>query len=142
MVTDLTLPEVKSVYSALVIEDNEEISYLIRHLLEREGFAVHTVANGRDAAKFISESPPTDVIITDLMLPYVDGFELISQVRESSRWRSVPVIVLSGKVTERDIVRAFDLGANDYLAKPYKPMEFLARVKRLANAGRGDRILS
>lgn len=142
MVTDLTLPEIKSVYSALVIEDNEEISYLIRHLLEREGFAVHTVANGRDAAKFISESPPTDVIITDLMLPYVDGFELISQVRESARWRSVPVIVLSGKVTERDVVRAFDLGANDYLAKPYKPMEFLARVKRLASAGRGDRILS
>jgi len=142
MVTDLTLPEIKSVYSALVIEDSEDISYLIRHLLEREGFAVHTVANGRDAAKFISESSPTDVIVTDLMLPYVDGFELISQVRESVQWRSVPVIVLSGKVTERDIVRAFDLGANDYLAKPYKPMEFLARVKRLASAGRSDRILS
>ncbi len=142
MVTDLTLPEIKSVYSALVIEDNEEISYLIRHLLEREGFAVHTVPNGRDAAKFISESPPTDIIVTDLMLPYVDGFELISQVRESVRWRCVPIIVLSGKVTEQDILRAFDLGANDYLAKPYKPMEFLARVRRLASAGRGDRILT
>ena len=131
MKLDLTLPEIEAVASALIVEDNEDIAYLIRYLLQREGFFVHTATNGRDAEEFIAESSPTDTVIMDLMLPYVDGFELITQIRENALWRDVPVIVLSGKVTEHDIVRAIELGANDYVTKPYKPQELVARIRRL-----------
>jgi len=136
MSAELTLPDIECLYSALLIEDCKDISYLLRHMLEREGFVVHVLHTGREAAAFIASSNPTDIVITDLMLPYVDGFELITQIREHALWRDVPVVVLSGKVTERDIVRAFELGANDYVLKPYKPLELLARIRRLAKMPR------
>jgi DNA-binding response OmpR family regulator len=69
------------------------------------------------------------------MLPYIDGFELLAGIRESAAWHEVPVIVVSGKVTERDIVRAIELGANDYVTKPYKPLELSARIKRWTEQG-------
>jgi len=81
----------------------------------------------------VASSEPTDIVITDLMLPYVSGFELLMQIREDPRWRDVPVVVLSGKVTEGDVVRALDLGANDYVKKPYNPQELSARIKRHVN---------
>ena len=127
----LTLPEIEAVDSVLLIEDNEDVAYLIHFLLTREAFFVHTAADGRDAEDFISKSSPTDIVVMDLMLPYVNGFELITQIRESTLWRNVPVIVVSGKVTEQDIVRAIELGANDYVTKPYKPRELIARIKKL-----------
>jgi DNA-binding response OmpR family regulator len=74
---------------------------------------------------------PTDIVIMDLMLPYVSGTELITRIRESRDWKDVPVVVLSGKVTERAIVNAFEIGANDYVTKPYNPQELRARIKRL-----------
>lgn len=132
MSAELTLPDIECLYAALLIEDCKDISYLLRHMLEREGFVVHALHTGREAAAHIASSNPTDIVITDLMLPYIDGFELITQIREHTLWRDVPVVVLSGKVTERDIVRAFELGANDYVTKPYKPLELLARIRRLA----------
>lgn len=132
MNVDLTLPEIECVRSALLVEDSEDISCLLRHMLERDGFAVHTVFSGLSAETYIRSSSPTDIVVTDLMLPYVDGFELITKIREHPLWHDVPVIVLSGKATERDIVRAFEVGANDYVTKPYKPLELLARIRRLA----------
>lgn len=132
MNADLTLPEIECVRSALLVEDSEDISYLLRHMLEREGFAVHSAFSGRAAESYIKASSPTDIVLTDLMLPYIDGFELITRIREHPLWKDVPIIVLSGKATERDIVRAFEVGANDYVTKPYKPLELLARIRRLA----------
>lgn len=131
MNTTLTLPQIDALESALLIEDHEDVAYLVRFQLMRDGYYVHTASNGREAQEFISESAPTDVVIMDLMLPYVDGFELITQIREHPLWWHVPIIVLSAKVTEQDIVRAFELGANDYITKPYQPQELVARVKRL-----------
>jgi DNA-binding response OmpR family regulator len=125
-----TLREVRAISTALLIEDNADVAYLLRYMLQRDGFAVHTITNGRDAQAYIAGSAPPDVVILDLMLPYIDGFELLAEIRESSSWREVPVIVVSGKVTERDIVRAIQLGANDYVTKPYKPLELSARIRR------------
>jgi two-component system, OmpR family, alkaline phosphatase synthesis response regulator PhoP len=138
METTLTLPQIDAIDTALLIEDNDDVAYLIRFLLMREGYFVHTVSNGRDAEDYIAKMSPTDIVIMDLMLPYVNGFELITQVRESLLWRNVPIIVLSGKVNEQDIVRAFDLGANDYVTKPYKPQELAARIKRLTPRKLGE----
>lgn len=133
---DLTMPAFKPLATALVIDDDDDTLYLLRLLLLRDGFIVHTATNGRDATGFIASSAPTDIVITDLMLPYVSGLELIRQIREHSKWRNVPVIVVTGKVTERDAVQALDFGANDYVAKPYSPLELSARIKRHLELGR------
>jgi DNA-binding response OmpR family regulator len=135
MDADATLREVEAISTALLIEDNADVAYLLRFMLQRDGYAVHTLTNGRDAQQFVAESRPTDVVILDLMLPYIDGFELLAQIRESKAWGDVPVVVLSGKVTERDIVRAIELGANDYVTKPYKPLELSARIRRCTRRG-------
>ncbi len=136
MELNLSLPTFTPLATALLVDDDEDIVYLLRMLLLRDGFIVHAATNGRDAREFIATSKPTDIVITDLMLPYVSGFELITQIREDRHWKNVPVIVLSGKVTERDAVRALDIGANDYVAKPYNPQELSARIKRQLNLQR------
>lgn len=136
MDADATLIDVTPINTALLIEDDADVAYLLQYMLKRDGYAVHTVANGRDAQKYIAESQPMDVIILDLMLPYIDGFELLTQIRESAVWCKVPVVVLSGKVAERDIVRAIDLGADDYVTKPYKPLELSARIRRCTNGAK------
>ena len=136
MELDLTLPAFTPLATALLVDDDEDIVYLLRLLLLRDGFIVHTAINGRDAKEFIESSKPTDIVIMDLMLPYVSGFELIAQIREDRQWKDVPLIVLSGKVTERDTVRALDIGANDYVTKPYSPQELSARIKRHLNLQR------
>lgn len=130
MELDLTLPAFTPLATALVIDDDEDIAYLLQELLLRDGFIVHKATNGRDAKEFIESASPTDIVLTDLMLPYVSGFELITQIRESREWSDVPIIALSGKVTERDVIRALDMGANDYVTKPYSPHELSARIKR------------
>jgi DNA-binding response OmpR family regulator len=121
---------------ALVIEDSEHTAYLLAFMLERAGYAVTTVRNGRDAEALIGGECKADVVLLDLMLPHVDGFELLTQMRESAPWRDVPVLVLSGLVLESDVVRAFDLGADDYVTKPFRPPELLARVNRLLQTAR------
>jgi DNA-binding response OmpR family regulator len=127
---DATLRDVAAISTALLIEDNADVAYLVQHMLKRDGFAVQTLTNGRDAQAYIAESKPTDVVVLDLLLPYIDGFELLAQIRESPSWKKVPVVVLSGKVAERDVVRAIELGADDYVTKPYKPLELIARIRR------------
>lgn len=122
---------------ALVIEDSEYTAYLLAFMLERAGYDVTTVRNGRDAQILIDGDAVPDVVLLDLMLPHVDGFELLTEMRESPKWRRVPVLVLSSKMLEADVVRAFDLGANDYVTKPFRPQELLARVNRLAPIGQG-----
>ena len=118
---------------ALVIEDSEHTAYLLAFILERAGYDVTTVGNGRDAEALLAGERKADVIVLDLMLPYVDGFELLMQIRESAQWRAVPVLVLSGKSLEADVVRTFELGADDYVTKPFRPQELLARVRRLTH---------
>jgi DNA-binding response OmpR family regulator len=133
---DATLRDVAAISTALLIEDNADVAYLVQHMLKRDGFAVQTLTNGRDAQAYIAESKPTDVVVLDLLLPYIDGFELLAQIRESPSWKKVPVVVLSGKVAERDVVRAIELGADDYVTKPYKPLELIARIRRCTEAAK------
>lgn len=120
---------------ALVIEDSAHMAYLLEFMLRREGFETITCPNGRDARAAIANIRPVDVVLLDLMLPYVSGYQLIEDIRADPAWQHVPVIVVSGKVLEQDVVRALDLGANDYVTKPIRPPELLARVRRAV----GDR---
>ncbi len=120
-------------HRALVVEDNEHIAYMLDFILRRAGYDVIAAGNGQEAQAAIGGIEPVDVILLDLMLPYVSGFQLISEVRASPEWQHVPILVLSGKVLEQDIVRAFDLGASDYVTKPFRPEELLARLRRLVS---------
>ena len=104
---------------------------MLEFILERSGYEVTAVNNGRDALAAIENLEPFDIVILDLMLPYVSGYQLISEIRDNVAWRHAPIIVLSAKVLEEDVVRALDLGANDYVTKPFRPDELLARIRRL-----------
>lgn len=120
-----------STHRALVVEDNEHVCYMLEFILRRAGYEVTAVANGRDAQAAIENLEPVDVVLLDLMLPYISGYQLISEMRDSPSWQHVPIVVLSAKVMEHDIVRALDLGANDYVTKPFRPEELLARLRRV-----------
>lgn len=118
-------------HRALVVEDNEHVAYMLEFILRRAGYEVTAVHTGRDAKAAIENLEPVDVVLLDLMLPYVSGYQLISDIRDAPAWQHVPIVVLSGKVLEQDIVRALDQGANDYVTKPFRPEELLARLRRI-----------
>jgi len=120
----------------LVVEDDPVVSRLIAHLLTRRGYRVHHVADGLRAQQMLTAEHKPAVVVLDVKLPYVSGFELMSQIRSTPGWDDVPVIVLTSKSQESDILRAFDSGVNDYIVKPFRPEEFVARVRRLADARR------
>lgn len=120
-----------SAATVLVVEDNEEIAFLVKFLLEREGFRAELASDGRAAEQRIATTPPPNLVILDVMLPYVDGFQLLAQIRGNKTWAQTPVIMLTAKTQEGDIVRALEAGANDYMLKPFQPNELLARVRRL-----------
>lgn len=118
--------------SCLVVEDDELIAHVLVHLLEREGYDVQRCADGRAAQQAIEQARKVpDLILLDIMLPYVDGFELIQVIRKKMKWLDVPIVMLSSKLQESEIVRAFDAGATDYIVKPFQPNELMARLRRI-----------
>lgn len=118
--------------SALVVDDDELVAEMLRFLLDRQGFRVHMAHDGREGQALIQTLPAPAIALLDVMLPFADGFQLVTQLRAQPGWRDVPVIMLTAKSQERDIVRALDAGANDYIVKPFQPNELVARVRRLA----------
>jgi DNA-binding response OmpR family regulator len=121
-----------AVLRALVIEDDEHIIRLLEFILRREGYQVQTLRDGRSAAEAIGSAMAVpDVVTIDVMLPYTDGYQLLAAIRAQPAWKEVPVLMLTAKSQERDIVRALEAGANDYLVKPFMPDELRARVRRL-----------
>lgn len=116
--------------TVLVVEDDQHIAEVLRFMLERQGYQVVHLADGRAASAHIGAANPPGLVLLDVMLPYVDGFEIVGQIRSQPAWRDVPVLMLTAKNTERDTVRALDAGANDFVIKPFQPQELLARVRR------------
>ena len=120
-----------SAVTVLVVEDDDTIAFLVQFLLEREGFGVDLARDGRAAEQRVAAMLPPALVILDVMLPYIDGFELLEKIRAREGWEKIPVIMLTAKSQESDIVRALDAGASDYVVKPFQPNELLARVRRL-----------
>src|SRR5262245_6555781 len=114
----------------LIVEDNEHAAYLLRTLLERAGYAVVVSPDGRDALAKLGSMDPVDVVILDLMLPYVSGYQVLIEARQSPKWRRVPIVVVTARTLEMDAVRALETGADDFVRKPFAPDELLARVRR------------
>jgi DNA-binding response OmpR family regulator len=116
--------------TVLVVEDDVHIAHVLSFMLERQGYQVTHVADGRAAAAHVIANPAPDLVLLDVMLPYVDGFEIVGLIRAQPAWRDTPVVMLTAKNTERDTVRALDAGADDFIIKPFQPQELLARLRR------------
>ena len=110
----------------LVVDDNADLRTYLARLLEGE-YVVRTAVDGADALAQIAERPP-DLVVTDVMMPNIDGFELLARLRQDPRTQRVPVIVLSARAGEEATVEGLDAGADDYLVKPFSGAELLARV--------------
>jgi len=114
----------------LVVEDDVHIAQVLAFMLERQGYRVTHVADGRAAVAHVAASPAPDLVLLDVMLPYVDGFEILGLIRARPGWKDTPVLMLSAKDTERDTARALEAGASDFIIKPFQPQELLARLRR------------
>ncbi|MEN9543389.1 MAG: hypothetical protein RLZZ598_222 [Pseudomonadota bacterium] len=120
----------------LIIEDDEDIAQLLVFMLQREGHAVTHLEDGELATqRIISPAAPPALVLLDAMLPYRDGLSLLAEMRGRAAWASVPVIMLTARSLERDIVQALEGGVNDYVVKPFQPQELLARVRRFVRPG-------
>jgi two-component system alkaline phosphatase synthesis response regulator PhoP len=120
----------------LVVEDNSHAAYLLRVLLERAGYTVSVSVDGHDAVARLKTMEPVDLVLLDLMLPYVSGYQVLIEARSDPRWARVPVIVVTARTLEMDAVRALETGANDFVRKPFQPDELLARVRRAIELSR------
>lgn len=112
----------------LVVDDEEDILELVRYNLIKEGYRVSTVASGEEALKSARSAQP-DIILLDLMLPGVDGLEVCRLLKHDSKTQHVPIIMLSAKGEETDIVTGLELGAADYITKPFSPKVLVARLR-------------
>lgn len=111
-----------------IVDDEEDIVKLVSHHLKREGFKVKEFHNGRDFLSYI-ESVVPDLAILDIMLPGIDGLEICRILKNKTSTSQVPIIMLTAKATEADVVVGLELGADDYIVKPFSPRELVARVK-------------
>jgi two-component system alkaline phosphatase synthesis response regulator PhoP len=114
----------------VIVEDDRDIADLVAHYLDRAGFATQVVGTGREALAVIRERPP-DLLILDLMLPQVDGLEICRIVRAHEPTAAVPIIMLTARGDESDRIVGLEIGADDYIAKPFSPNELVARARAL-----------
>ena len=112
----------------LVVDDEEDILELVRYNLSREGYQVSGAQSGESALK-MAEFGNFDLVVLDLMLPGIDGLEVAKRLKKHSATREVPIIMLTAKGEEADIVTGLELGADDYVTKPFSPRVLIARVR-------------
>jgi two-component system alkaline phosphatase synthesis response regulator PhoP len=114
----------------LVVEDEPDILQLVKHYLEKEGFIALTAKNGSEALKNVKEDNP-DLVVLDLMLPEINGLEVCKRLRSTPATARLPIIMLTAKAEESDTIVGLELGADDYVTKPFSPNALIARVKAL-----------
>lgn len=114
----------------LIVEDEQDILQLVKHYLEKEGFRPVTAMSGLEALKKVKEDKP-DLVVLDLMLPEMDGLEVCKRLRSVPDTAMLPILMLTAKAEESDTVVGLELGADDYVTKPFSPKTLVARVKAL-----------
>ena len=117
-------------HNILVVDDEEDLLELVRYTLAKEGHSVTCVDTGEKAVDSVRQSLP-DLLVLDLMLPGIDGLEVCRRLKGDLKTREVPIIMLTAKSEERDVITGLDGGADDYVTKPFSPRVLLARVKSL-----------
>ena len=116
--------------SLLIVEDDPDIVEIVRHGFEREGFRVRVARDGERGLEEALRQPP-DVILLDLMLPRLDGLEVCRRLRDNDGTRLTPLLMLTAKIEDADVVVGLEMGADDYVPKPFSPRELVARVRAL-----------
>jgi two-component system alkaline phosphatase synthesis response regulator PhoP len=120
----------------LAVDDEPNIVRLIQVNLERHGYQVETANNGAQALAKIKANRP-DLLVSDVMMPEMDGFELLANVRRDPSLMDLPVIMLTAKAQDKDVLEGYKTGADMYLTKPFNPQELLAFVKRILSSSDG-----
>lgn len=120
--------------SILVVDDEETIREVVRRYLENEGYRVSEAADGIQALEMIKEEPP-ELIVLDLMIPGIDGLTVTQHIRTD---REIPIIMLTAKGEASDRIRGLDLGADDYITKPFSPQELVSRVRAVLRRVKGE----
>jgi two-component system alkaline phosphatase synthesis response regulator PhoP len=116
----------------LVVDDDELLRDLLEFKLRSRGYEVELAEDGEAALEAASASPP-DLIVLDGMMPGLDGFQVLQRLSDSGETRDVPVIMLTARRQEQDVVAGLSLGAQDYLVKPFLPDELVLRIQRILN---------
>jgi two-component system alkaline phosphatase synthesis response regulator PhoP len=116
--------------SILAVDDEEDVLELVRYNFNKEGFKVETATTGEDALKKAKANPPSAILL-DRMLPGIDGIEVCRQLKSDSKTSSIPIIMLTAKGEESDVVSGLEVGADDYVTKPFSPKVLIARVRRI-----------
>ena len=114
--------------SVLVVDDEQDILELVEYNLAREGYKVLTVSTGEDALR-VTRSQLPDIVVLDLMLPGVDGLEVCRLLKSGETTQHIPIVMLTAKGDEADVVAGLELGADDYVTKPFSPRVLMARLK-------------
>jgi len=118
----------------LVVDDEEDLLELVRYNLSKEGYQVICVASGEEAIKAARSQQPA-LIVLDLLLPNVDGLEVCRLLKNDSKTKHIPVVMLTAKSEEADMVAGLELGADDYVTKPFSPRVLLARIRAVLRRG-------
>jgi two-component system phosphate regulon response regulator PhoB len=121
----------------LVVEDEEDILALIHYNLTREGFRSTCTTSGEEALRLVHKDPP-DLVILDLMLPGIDGLEVCRILKSQPETRSVAVLMVTAKGEEADVVAGLEMGADDYVTKPFSPRILIARARAVLRRNAGD----
>jgi len=121
--------------TVLVIDDDPVIVKLLRVNFELEGFNVISAGDGREGVEMARAERP-DVVVSDIMMPVMNGLELVSTLKSDPETADLPVLLLSAKAQMADVQRGFELGADDYVTKPFDPIELIDKVTALAAAAR------
>ena len=116
--------------SILAVDDEEDVLELVRYNFNKEGFKVETAITGEEALKKAKANPPSAILL-DRMLPGIDGIEVCRQLKADSKTSSIPIIMLTAKGEESDVVSGLEVGADDYVTKPFSPKVLIARVRRI-----------
>src|SRR5512141_2052143 len=114
----------------LVVDDEKHIVRLVQVNLERQGYEVVTANDGKEALEKVESERP-DLVVLDVMMPYMDGFEVLQNLRRNPSTRDIPVIMLTAKAQDQDVFRGWQSGVDCYLTKPFNPMELISFVKRI-----------
>ncbi len=122
-------------HKILIVEDEPDILEVMAHNLEREGYAVLMARDGAEGLRLAREQSP-DLLVLDLMLPGMDGLEVCRLLKEERATRTLPIIMVSAKDAESDVILGLGLGADDYVPKPFSPRELVARVRAVLRRGR------
>jgi len=122
----------------LIVEDEEDIRELVSYNLLKEGYQVAGVGTGEEALQAVEKKPP-DLILLDIMLPRLDGLGVCRNLKNDPRFESIPIIMLTAKGEEADVVAGLNLGADDYITKPFSPKVLLARVRAVLRRAAAER---